>query len=79
MPAADRTGQPSNSEKVPGLRPGGARAGWLHHDAELEKRKVDFQPPYHEGQERGYLKLYLDEVTQADTGADFAFLRAVKK
>jgi dihydroxy-acid dehydratase len=51
----------------------------LVDDAELEKRKADFQPPYHEGQERGYLKLYLDEVTQADTGADFAFLRAVKK
>jgi dihydroxy-acid dehydratase len=48
-------------------------------DAELEKRKADFKAPYHEGQERGYLKLYLDEVTQADTGADFEFLRAAPK
>ncbi len=51
----------------------------LVDDAELEKRKADFKPPYHAGQERGYLKLYLDEVTQADTGADFEFLRAVRK
>ena len=50
----------------------------LVDDAELEKRKADFKAPYHEGQERGYLKLYLDEVTQADTGADFEFLRAVR-
>ncbi|MCB9931310.1 MAG: dihydroxy-acid dehydratase [Alphaproteobacteria bacterium] len=47
--------------------------------AELEQRKADFRAPYHEGQERGYLKLYLDEVTQADTGADFEFLRGVKE
>ena len=45
----------------------------------LDEFKADFKPPYHEGQERGYLKLYLDEVTQADTGADFEFLRAVNK
>jgi len=51
----------------------------LVDDSELEKRKADFKAPYHEGQERGYLKLYLDEVTQADTGADFEFLRAVNK
>jgi dihydroxy-acid dehydratase len=51
----------------------------LVDDAELEKRKADFKAPYHEGQERGYLKLYLDEVTQADTGADFEFLRAAPK
>ena len=51
----------------------------LVDEAELERRKADFKPPYHEGQERGYLKLYLDEVTQADEGADFAFLKAVRK
>ncbi len=51
----------------------------LVDEAELERRKAEFQPPYHEGQERGYLKLYLEEVTQADTGADFEFLRAVRK
>ena len=51
----------------------------LVDEAELERRRGEFAPPYHEGQERGYLKLYLDEVTQADTGADFGFLRAVKK
>ena len=51
----------------------------LVDEEELERRKADFSAPYHEGQERGYLKLYLDEVTQADTGADFGFLQAVRK
>jgi dihydroxy-acid dehydratase len=50
----------------------------LVEPAELEKRGADFRAPYHVGQERGYLKLYLDEVTQADTGADFGFLQAVE-
>jgi dihydroxy-acid dehydratase len=33
--------------------------------------------PDHAGSERGYLKLFLQSVTQADEGCDFDFLRAV--
>jgi len=32
-----------------------------------------YPPPAHPGSDRGYLKLYIDEVTQADQGCDFAF------
>ncbi len=47
----------------------------LVDDAELESRRADWTPPPpHEGSERGYLKLYLDHVQQADEGADFDFL-----
>ena len=42
--------------------------------AELERRRKSWSAPAHPGQERGYLKLYLDEVTQAEDGADFRFL-----
>ncbi|HEY0420515.1 MAG TPA: IlvD/Edd family dehydratase [Acetobacteraceae bacterium] len=42
--------------------------------AELEARRAAWTPPQpHPGSERGYLKLYLDQVTQADQGCDFAF------
>lgn len=42
-------------------------------DAELERRRAEWTPPpvrY----ERGYGALYADQITQADTGCDFAFL-----
>ncbi|MFE9811237.1 L-arabinonate dehydratase [Streptomyces sp. NPDC005548] len=42
-------------------------------DAELERRRAEWTPPpvrY----ERGYGALYTDQITQADTGCDFAFL-----
>jgi len=42
--------------------------------AELERRRAGFRPTAHAGQDRGYLKLYMDEVTQAEDGADFRFL-----
>ena len=48
----------------------------LHLDIsteELQQRKEKRMPEastYH----RGYYKLYIDSVTQADTGADFSFL-----
>lgn len=45
---------------------------------ELERRRAEWRPPTHPGQERGYLKLYLDEVTQAEEGADFRFLTPQK-
>ena len=34
--------------------------------------------PSHQGAQRGYLKLFLEHVTQADEGCDFDFLRAVE-
>lgn len=46
--------------------------------AELDRRRAGWTPPVHPGQERGYLKLYLDEVTQAEEGADFRFLMTEK-
>ena len=42
-------------------------------DDELERRRAAWQPPQPHS-ERGYLKLYLDHVMQADTGADLDVL-----
>jgi dihydroxy-acid dehydratase len=43
--------------------------------AELETRKQNWSAPSpHPGSERGYLKLYLDTVQQADQGCDFDFM-----
>jgi len=49
----------------------------LISDEELAKRAKDnpITPPT---AERGYKKLFLDTVTQADKGVDFDFLRAAK-
>jgi dihydroxy-acid dehydratase len=41
--------------------------------AELDQRKKT-QPVHPPTAERGYRKLFLDTVTQADEGADFSFL-----
>jgi len=44
---------------------------------ELGRRREAWRPPpTHEGAERGYLRLYLDHVEQANRGADFDFLSA---
>ncbi len=52
----------------------GRRIDLLVDDAELAIRRAAWQPPpAHAGADRGYLKLYLDQVTQADRGCDFAF------
>ncbi len=50
----------------------------LVSDAELANRRAahPVTPPV---AERGYLKLFLDTVTQADQGVDFDFLRASGK
>jgi dihydroxy-acid dehydratase len=46
----------------------------LVDDAELERRKGEWQPPAHLAQEsRGYRHLYLTTVLQADEGCDFDF------
>ncbi|ARP89442.1 dihydroxy-acid dehydratase [Bordetella genomosp. 9] len=48
----------------------------LVDDAELARRKEAWRPrPAREGDERGYRKLFLTAVTQADKGCDFDFLR----
>lgn len=44
-------------------------------DEEMEARRARYIPrPPHAGSDRGYLKLYLDTVTQAEDGCDFDFL-----
>lgn len=43
-------------------------------DAELAKRRKAYRPPA-AAYERGYGRMYLDHVEQADTGCDFDFLR----
>jgi len=50
----------------------------LVDDTEMTARRAAWTPPpAHKGSGRGYLKLYLDTVTQAEDGADFGFLKAV--
>ena len=53
----------------------GRRIDLLVDEAELDRRRSGWTAPARPpGGERGYLKLYLDTVTQADQGCDFAFL-----
>ena len=48
----------------------------LEEGAELAGRRAKWQAPAPPaGSHRGYLKLYLDEVLQAEDGCDFDFLR----
>ena len=55
----------------------GRRIDLLVDDAELARRRAAWQPPARPaGGDRGYLKLYLDSVLQADQGCDFDFLVA---
>lgn len=54
------------------------RLDLLVDEAELARRRVGWKTPEHPGQSRGYLKLYMDEVTQAEEGADFRFLMPEK-
>ncbi len=44
-------------------------------DEELERRRAEWSPPPAK-YERGYGALYSEQITQADTGCDFAFLSA---
>ncbi|EXF44711.1 dihydroxy-acid dehydratase [Pseudomonas sp. BAY1663] len=49
----------------------------LVSEAELARRRQQARlPEPREGDERGYRKLFLDSVTQADAGCDFDFLRS---
>ncbi len=48
----------------------------LVEEAELARRRAEWIPPTPpEGAERGYLRLYLEQVLQADQGCDFSFCR----
>ncbi len=47
----------------------------LVEDAELDARRSTWRAPPREYPARGYLRLFLDAVEQADTGCDFDFLR----
>ena len=47
-------------------------------DEEMARRRAA-RPVTPPTAERGYLKLFLDTVTQADQGVDFDFLRAPRK
>ena len=50
------------------------RIDLLVDEAELTARRAAWvPPPAHPGAERGYLRLYLEQVTQADEGCDFGF------
>ena len=46
----------------------------LVSDADMAKRR-QARPVHEPKAARGYLKLFLDSVTQADKGVDFDFLR----
>ncbi len=52
----------------------GRRIDLLVDEAELAARRAAWvAPPAHPGSDRGYLRLYVEQVTQADRGCDFAF------
>jgi dihydroxy-acid dehydratase len=50
------------------------RIDLLVSDSEIQKRKASWKPPV-EPATRGYKKLYMDHVLQAEDGCDFDFLR----
>jgi dihydroxy-acid dehydratase len=52
------------------------RLDLLVDDAELAKRRAAHRPATHEGM-RGYARLYMQSVMQAEAGCDFDFLRKV--
>jgi dihydroxy-acid dehydratase len=52
------------------------RIDLLVDEGELQRRRDAWQPPAPPpGADRGYLRLFLEQVTQADQGCDFAFCR----
>lgn len=56
-------------------------AGLIEHnvsDHELARRRAEWAPPVHSNAARGYTKLFLETVGQADTGCDFDFLMATE-
>ena len=54
----------------------GRRLDMLVEDDEIARRRAAWSPPPpHPGSERGYLRLYLGHVEQADAGCDLDFLK----
>jgi len=51
------------------------RIDLLVPEATLAERRERWRPPEMPGSDRGYLRLYLDQVLQAEDGCDFDFLR----
>jgi dihydroxy-acid dehydratase len=51
------------------------RIDLLVDEPTLAARRAKWRPRPHPGGDRGYLRLYLDEVLQAEDGCDFDFLR----
>ncbi len=43
-------------------------------DSELARRRAEWAPPASVSQRRGYARMYVEHVLQADQGADFDFL-----
>ena len=43
-------------------------------DDEIESRRANWQPPATVKADRGYKKLYMDQVNQAGEGVDFDFM-----
>jgi dihydroxy-acid dehydratase len=43
-------------------------------DDELARRRASWQPPTQVRHARGYTRMYVDHVLQADRGVDFDFL-----
>ena len=50
------------------------RLDLLVEEDELARRQAEWKPPVAPGTERGYLKLFVEHVGGAETGADFDFL-----
>lgn len=46
---------------------------------ELERRRESAPPPPDATTERGYRRLFMDHVTQADDGVDFDFMTAATR
>ena len=47
-------------------------------DSELERRRASLKPPVDPATLRGYLRLYHEQVNQAEKGCDFSFMTAQK-
>src|SRR5207249_9064011 len=52
----------------------GRRLSILASDDQMEQRRTAWRPPQ-QVSGRGYMRLFLDQVLQADEGCDFGFLR----
>ena len=50
----------------------------LVDDEELERRRTRFKPAVDPASLRGYLRLYHEQVNQAERGCDFDFMRAAR-